>query len=96
MMKCPAFPIRYSALIKKEVVNIYDGCRIGNVCDLEIDTLCGRVNSIIVPKGGFSLKKRQVYVIKWEQIERIGGDTVLVRLSKSPPPPPPHGDECCQ
>ena len=91
MLKCPMLPIRYSELAKKEVVNIYDGCKLGCVCDLDIDTLCGRVNAIFVPKGRFSLKKKQYHIIKWEQIERIGGDTILVRLSK---PQPPNKEEC--
>ena len=82
MLKGPMLPIRYSELIKKEVVNIYDGCCIGRVCDIDIDTLCGRVNALFVPKGKFSFKKRGYHFIKWEQVERIGGDTILVRLSK--------------
>lgn len=86
MLKCPALPVRFSDLARKEVVNIYDGCKLGCVCDLDIDTLCGRINAIFVPKRRISFKKKQYFVIKWEQIERIGGDTILVRLSKPTPP----------
>ncbi len=85
MLKCPALPIRYSSLIKKDVVNIYDGCKLGHICDLEIDTLCGRINAIFVPKNDKFFKKKSYLVIKWEQIERIGEDTVLVRLQKPTP-----------
>ncbi len=88
MLKCPALPIRYSDLIRKEVVSIYDGCKIGHICDLEIDTLCGRVNAVFVPKNKALFKKSQYYCIRWEQIERIGCDTVLVRLTKPAPPKP--------
>ena len=90
MLKCPAFPIRYSDLMKKEVVNVYDGCKLGYICDLDIDTLCGRVNAIFVPKGCRPFRKRDYYIIKWEQIERLGCDTVLVRLSK----PNPQKNDC--
>ena len=86
MLKCPMLPIRYSELVKKEVINIYDGCCIGRVCDLDIDTLCGRINALFVPKGRFCLKKRDYHIIKWEQVERIGADTILVRLSKGEKP----------
>jgi YlmC/YmxH family sporulation protein len=86
VLKCPALPIRYSDLIRKEVINVYDGCKLGRVCDLDIDTLCGRINAIFIPKETFLFKKRQHHCIKWEQIERIGGDTILVRLSKPAPP----------
>ena len=83
MLKCPQLPIRFSCLIKKEVVNVYDGCKLGCVSDLDIDALCGRINAIFVPKGGISFRKRQYHIIKWEQIEQIGGDMILVRLPKN-------------
>ncbi len=88
MLKCPALPIRFSALAKKDVINIYDGCKLGRICDIDIDTLCGRVNAVFVPKNNSFFAKKDFFVIKWEQIERIGADTVLVRLSKPAPPPP--------
>lgn len=86
MLKCPALPIRYSCLTKKDVVNIYDGCKLGHVCDLDIDTLCGRINAIFVPKDNRLFRKKDFFIIKWEQIERIGADTILVRLQKPAPP----------
>jgi YlmC/YmxH family sporulation protein len=82
MLKCPNFPTRYSDLIKKEVVNVHDGCKLGYVCDLDIDTLCGRINAIFVPKASPIFKKKDYYVIKWEHIERLGCDTILVRLPR--------------
>ena len=82
MLKCPALPIRYTDLMKKEVVNVYDGCKLGYVYDLELDTLCGRINSIFVARNVFC-RKKDCFIIKWEQIERLGCDTVLVRLSRN-------------
>lgn len=90
MLKCPTLPIRFSALAKKDVINIYDGCKLGRICDLDIDTLCGRVNAVFVPKSNSLFGKKDFFLIKWEQIERIGTDTVLVRLSKPAPPPKPN------
>ena len=75
--------MRYSELIKKEVVNVHDGCKLGYISDLDIDAICGRINAIFVPKGGSLFKKKDCYIIKWEQIERLGCDTVLVKLSKN-------------
>ena len=86
MVKGQMLPMRYSELIKKEVINVYDGCYVGRICDVEIDTLCGRINGIFIPKGKFSLKRREYHYIKWEQIERIGCDTVLVRLCRCDKP----------
>ncbi len=82
MLKCPSLPVRYSELCKKEVINTCDGCRLGYVSDLEIDTMCGRINAIFVPKPHKLFAKCQYYVIRWEQIEKIGADMILVKHSR--------------
>ena len=84
MLKCPSLPVRYSELCKKEVISTSDGCRLGYVSDLEIDTGCGRVNAVFVPKSHKIFSKCEYYVIRWEQIEKIGSDMILVRLQRSP------------
>ena len=48
MIKCLPIPVKYSELIKKEVINTCDGCRLGYVCDLEIDAMCGRINALFM------------------------------------------------
>ena len=71
----------YSDFRCREVVNICDGCRLGYVRDLEIDTQSGRVLSIIVPGPGrfFGLLGRECdYVIPWPCIRQIGEDIILV------------------
>ncbi len=82
LIKSPCIPVRFSELCKKEVVNTCDGCRIGYISDLEFDTMCGRINCVFVPIRHKLFSKCQRIAIKWEQIERIGSDTVLVRLPK--------------
>ena len=89
MLKCPSLPIKFSELCKKEVVNTCDGCKLGYVSDLEIDAVCGRVNALLVPKAHKLFAKCDYYVIKWEQVERIGADMILVRL----PRPQPKNDD---
>lgn len=90
MLKCPSLPVRFSELCKKEVINTCDGCRLGYADDIEIDTMCGRVNAILVPKPHKPFTKCQYNVIRWEQIERIGADMILVRLPKPPEKPECH------
>ena len=75
MGKCSFYDLR-----EKEVVNICDGRRFGYVCDMEIDVNCGKVCSIFVPKPHGFFQKVQFYCIKWEQIERISGDMILVAI----------------
>ena len=82
MIKCLPIPIRYSELIKKEVINTCDGCRLGYVCDLEIDSMCGRINALFIPQRRKLLSKPCYLTVKWEQIERIGSDMILVKLSR--------------
>jgi len=66
----------------KEVINITNGCRLGYVCDLEIDMSCGKILCVIVPGRlrFFGLLGREDdYIIPWCDIERIGDDIILVK-----------------
>ncbi len=70
-----------SGLQKKEVINLCDGCRLGYVCDLEIDLCTGKICSIVVPGEGRWLSlfgKCEDYVIPWCEIKKIGEDIILV------------------
>lgn len=71
----------FSCFRCKEVVNVCDGCRLGYVNDLKIDTSCGKILAIIVPGPCrfFGLFGREDdYVIPWQCIRRIGEDIILV------------------
>lgn len=66
---------------EKEVINLKDGCRLGCVCDVEIDTCSGKVTAIIIFGRGklFGLMGRCDDIkICWENIKIIGDDTILV------------------
>ncbi len=66
---------------EKEVINLKDGCRLGNVCDVEFDTCSGNIVSIIVFGKGkaFGLLGRGEDIkICWNDIKVIGDDTILV------------------
>ncbi|MGN0447601.1 MAG: PRC-barrel domain-containing protein [Acutalibacteraceae bacterium] len=68
-------------LRNKEVINAKNGCRIGNVCDVEIDTCTGKLVSIIVFGRNRLLGLLQNdgdVRICWEDIQVIGDDTILV------------------
>ncbi len=71
---------RIADLRCKEVINICDGCRIGFVCDVEIDVACGKVLAIVVPGPCrfFFFGREEDYVIPWDAIRRIGEDLILV------------------
>lgn len=67
----------------KEIINLKDGCRLGSVCDVEIDTCTGRVLALIIfgksKFMGFGARTDDIR-IAWEEIEVIGDDTILVRF----------------
>ena len=74
--------MRLSDLQNKDVINIMDGSMIGNIIDIKID-INGNMEGLIVEKSKFLISmfttKNEVEV-KWEQIEKIGEDVILVNL----------------
>lgn len=71
-------------LRNKEVINIKDGTRLGCVDDVEIDTCNARLVSIIVygRLKCFGLFGRcDDIIIRWNDIQVIGEDTILVCFS---------------
>lgn len=77
----------------KEVINVKDGMRLGSVCDLEIDTTNARVSAIVI-YGKLRwlglLGREDDVVVRWQDIQVIGDDTILVNYNspvrtKGPP-----------
>ncbi|MCR5652798.1 MAG: YlmC/YmxH family sporulation protein [Ruminococcus sp.] len=70
-----------SQLRNKEVINSRNGCRIGYVDDLEVNTRDARVCALIIYgrlKLFGLLGRKDDCVISWDRIELIGEDTILV------------------
>ena len=75
--------VRLEELQEKEVINIRDGVRLGYVCDLEMDLVCGKICAFFVtcPARFFGLAGRDTeYRVPWEMIYRIGCDFILFDL----------------
>ena len=76
-VKCTITDLR-----SKEVINVDNGCRLGCVTDVEIDTCTGCLVSITVFCGrgvfGFCGRGEEI-VVCWKDIVVIGDDTILVR-----------------
>lgn len=75
--------IKISELQAKDVVNVSDGRKLGQIYDLEVDLRMGKVKALVIPGesrlfGLFTGGKE--WVIPWNQILRIGADVILVRL----------------
>ena len=72
---------RVTDLRRKEVINSTNGCRIGLVDDVEVNTENAKVLAIVIYGKqrffGF-LGRGEDVVINWENIRLIGEDTILV------------------
>ncbi len=74
--------MRLSELQNKTVINLIDGKNIGNIIDLSIDE-SGKTIGLIVEKHKFIISyftNKKEFAIKWEQIEKIGEDVILVKV----------------
>ena len=70
-------------LRKKEVINIKNGLRIGFVSDVEIDLRNAKIVSIIIYgklKFFGLLGRYEDIFIKWENVDVVGKDTILVNF----------------
>ncbi|WP_264752872.1 YlmC/YmxH family sporulation protein [Bacillus sp. ZJS3] len=76
--------IRISELQMKDIINVSDGKRLGNIGDIEIDMDTGKIESIIIAKQTRTLGifgKDIEIVIHWKEIVKIGEDVILVRVN---------------
>lgn len=72
---------RISEFQIKDIVNIADGKKLGNMTDLEINTVTGKIEAIIVSNSSRWLGvfgRDQEIVIPWHKIKKIGADVILV------------------
>ncbi|MEN6327513.1 MAG: YlmC/YmxH family sporulation protein [Smithella sp.] len=75
--------IKISDLRARDVVNILDGKKLGNIIDIDLDLENGKVLGLILP--GHSRKygifsRREEMAVPWNKIIRIGRDVILVEV----------------
>ncbi len=74
--------MRLSDLQNKDVVNMEDGKKIGNIIDVIIDK-DGNMEALIVQKSKFItnlFSNKDELEVKWKQIQKIGEDVILVSM----------------
>lgn len=77
--------MRICELKEKEVINICDGEKLGNVCDIEFEERTGKIIALIIPgpcKILGIIGRDQEYIIPYECVQRIGADVVLVEVER--------------
>ncbi|MGM0500946.1 MAG: YlmC/YmxH family sporulation protein [Bacillota bacterium] len=78
--------MRTSELTTKDVVDISNGQRLGEIIDIDIDLAEGKIKGIVIPKqaGLFNfLSKPENTYVSWDDIHKIGEDVILVKLIMS-------------
>ena len=67
-------------LRNKDVINKTTGCRLGCVVDAQIDTCSGSVVALVVVgrQRSMGIFAREECFVRWEDIDVIGDDIILV------------------
>ncbi len=75
--------IKVSDLRARDVVNILDGKKLGNIVDIDLDLDNGKVTSLILPARNRRynfFSRREELSVPWNKIIRIGRDVILVEM----------------
>ena len=74
--------IKICDLRTRDVINILDGKKLGNIIDIDLDLDNGKVLALVLPGRvkGFLFTKREEVVVPWQKIVRIGRDVILVEV----------------
>lgn len=73
--------LRISETKVKEVINIANGEKLGYIYDFEIDLDKGKIVAMIMsgnPKGLNFFSKSNDIIINWDEIVKVGIDTILI------------------
>ncbi len=74
--------MRISDLQRKTIINSVDGKNLGNIIDIIVDD-DGHITEIVSEKHKFFLSlfsSKKEIKIKWNQIDKIGEDVILVNI----------------
>ncbi len=80
--------MRLYELTGKEMINIYDGMRMGTVgeSDMLVDQETGQILSFILPNRGNFFNfwaDRQKIIIPWDAIKKVGREVIVVDLDNT-------------
>ena len=73
----------FCELRAKEVINVVDGKRLGNIVDIVFCSQTGKIKGLVVPayNRGFNIfKSGEDLFIPYQNVCKIGDDVILVQL----------------
>ena len=78
---------RIADLRNKQVVCVKNGCVLGYISDIEMDTSSGKLESLVIfgrARLLGLLGREDDIIIPWREIEVIGQETVLINTDPTP------------
>ncbi|ARK31081.1 PRC-barrel domain protein [Halalkalibacter krulwichiae] len=76
--------MKISELQVKDIVNMDNGKRLGQLTDLDINLKTGTIEALIINASGKMMglfgKESEEIIIPWKNIIRIGSDVILVEV----------------
>ena len=72
--------VSFLDLKEKEVINVFNGRKLGRICDLVFDTASGGILGIVVPGDKKIFRRGDDLFIPLDKFKRIGNDVILVGL----------------
>jgi YlmC/YmxH family sporulation protein len=77
--------MRLGELSGKEIVNLFDGARLGIIgsTDLVVDENTGKIIYMLIPNkkpAFFLLSERSYTEVPWEAVKKIGPDIVIIDM----------------
>lgn len=72
--------ISFADLKEKEIINVFDGKKLGRIVDILFDGSSGVVRGIVVPGERKLFRRNEDIFVSLERIRKIGDDVILVSL----------------
>ncbi|WP_227935737.1 YlmC/YmxH family sporulation protein [Alkalihalobacillus deserti] len=76
--------MKISELQVKDIVNMGNGKRLGQLTDLDINLSTGAIEALVINASGKMMglfgKESEEIIIPWKNIIRIGSDVILVEV----------------
>lgn len=73
--------ISFVDIREKEVINIYDGKKLGHIIDIIFDRQTGRVTGVVIPGIKKFMRKTEDIFVPIDNLKKIGEDVLLIKLA---------------
>ena len=73
--------ISFVDIREKEVINIFDGKKLGHIIDIVFDSASGQVHGVVVPGIKKFMRKSEDIFVPISNLKKIGEDVLLIKLS---------------